>query len=397
MLKRTRGVFERPVDSGIWWTRYADASGRIRREKVGSKSSAVKIYVKRKAAVLEGKKLPENLRSVTRVSDLAPAFLRDYEMNRRKSYDSADRRLRKHILPFFGPLAADTVTTDDINRYVDNRKREGAENATINRELAALKRMFNIAHASQPPKVRQVPKFPRFKENAPRSGFVEDADYAKLIAAAEEPWLKTILAAAYTFGFRRSELLNMRVGQIDLVNRKISLVAGSTKNDEARTVKMTVEVYNLIIECVRGKKPNEYVFTRGQHEPVLDFRGSWYAVCTKAGLGKFARDEDNRSGWDGLIFHDLRRSAVRNMVRRAVPEKVAMMISGHKTRSVFDRYNIIDETDIEKATAKIEAGRDASRIGSDAAQATGTKTSTCEAEPVRIVTQHEVNYSSSII
>src|SRR6059058_2583093 len=110
MSKRTRGVFERPVGSGIWWVRYADASGRIRREKVGSKSSAIKVYLKRKAAVLEGKKLPENLRSVTRVSDLAPALLRDYEVNRRKSYDSAERRLRKHILPFFGPLMADAIT-----------------------------------------------------------------------------------------------------------------------------------------------------------------------------------------------------------------------------------------------------------------------------------------------
>jgi integrase len=114
---------------------------------------------------------------------------------------------------------------------------------------------------------------PRFKENAPRSGFVEDAEYAKLIGAAENSWFKAIPAMAYSFGFRRSELLKMKVAQIDVFNRKVTLEAGSTKNDEARTLKMTNEVYELLLQCVDGKKANDYVFTRGQNEPVLDFSG----------------------------------------------------------------------------------------------------------------------------
>jgi integrase len=93
--------------------------------------------------------------------------------------------------------------------------------------------------------------FPHLTENAPRQGFVEDQKYLKLAKHAEELWLRAILATAYAFGFRKSELLlSMRVRQIDLENRTIRLYPGTTKNNEARIVKMTAEVYGLLRERV---------------------------------------------------------------------------------------------------------------------------------------------------
>ncbi len=142
----------------------------------------------------------------------------------------------------------------------------------------------------------------------------------------------------------------MKVGQINLTQRSIRLAAGSTKSKEPRLVIMTKEVYELLSACVAGKKDEgDYVFTRGS-EPVLDFRGAWDALCVKAGC-------------PDVLFHDLRRSGVRNLVRAGVTERVAMTISGHKTRSVFDRYDICSESDLRNAVLLLE-------------NATDTKTST---------------------
>jgi integrase len=129
--------------------------------------------------------------------------------------------------------------------------------------------------------------------------------------------------------------------QVDLAARTIRLEPGTTKNSEGRTVVMTALVYQVLAQCIAGKKHDESVFTR-EGKPVGDFRKTWEKVCKAAGV-------------PDLLFHDLRRTAVRNMVRRGIAERVAMMISGHKTRSVFDRYNIVSEGDLRKAARKLEA------------------------------------------
>jgi Phage integrase family len=163
---------------------------------------------------------------------------------------------------------------------------------------------------------------------------------------------------------------------LDPLDRKITLNPGTTKNKEGRAVHMTQEVFELLYECVRGKNPEDVVFTRENKQPVRDFRDAWYSMCIGAGVGHLVcpscpQSVDGKfkcaqcgSEWkrdqlryDGLIFHDLRRSAVRNLVRSGVPERVAMAISGHKTRAVFDRYNIVSETDISEATQKLERRR----------------------------------------
>ncbi len=89
---------------------------------------------------------------------------------------------------------------------------------------------------------------------------------------------------------------------------------------------------------------------------MLDFSGAWQNRCVKGGSGKFTgKDKHGKNtGYEGQLFHDLHRSGVRNLVRVGVSEKVAMTISGHKTRDVFDRYNIVSESDMRKATELLE-------------------------------------------
>jgi integrase len=133
---------------------------------------------------------------------------------------------------------------------------------------------------------------------------------------------------------------------VDLDNGIVRLDAGETKNDEGRTVYLDKELQKVFQRQEDARKERTkiipYVFTNEAGTgPVKDFRGVWATACETAEIGK-------------RLFHDFRRTAVRNMVRAGIPERVAMMVSGHKTRSVFDRYNIVSDTDLRLASQKTE-------------------------------------------
>jgi integrase len=129
---------------------------------------------------------------------------------------------------------------------------------------------------------------------------------------------------------------------VDLLTNTGSLYSGETKNGDGRIVALTEECGLLLTELRKGKQAEDFLFTRNG-DPVKDFRGTWDALTKAAGL-------------PGLLLHDFRRSAVRNMIRRGLPQKTAREISGHKTDAVFSRYNIVSEADIQDAARKIEEG-----------------------------------------
>ncbi len=149
---------------------------------------------------------------------------------------------------------------------------------------------------------------------------------------------------AYKVGWRVSEIAGLTWNHVDLSNGIVRLETGETKNDEGRTVFLDDELNEIFSQQweirKQRKKLTSYVFPNGNGiNKIKDFRGSWKKACKDAGIGK-------------RHFHDFRRTAVRNMVRSGVPERVAMMISGHKTRSVFDRSNIVNDTDLKLAAQK---------------------------------------------
>jgi integrase len=277
-----------------------------------------------------------------RFEDLAQDFINDYRVNGKRSLDKAERSVR-HLQGFFGGMRSVEITTDKVRSYISERQDDGVSNGEINRELAALKRMFNLALQQTPPKVPQKPYIPMLKEGSPRGGFFEHDEFLALRAALPLE-LRPVVTFAYYTGWRKREVLGMTWDRVDLQVRTARLHPGTTKNDDGRIIYLDGELFATLAELKRQHPFGRWVFHR-HGEPIKDFRGAWDRACLEVGL-------------EGKVFHDFRRTAVRNMVRAGIPERVAQQISGHKTRAVFDRYHIVSDSDLREA-AKRQAQYDA--------------------------------------
>jgi len=340
--RRPKGcIYQRP-DSSVWWIKYS-LNGKSFRESTHSenKRKAVKLLDKRLGEIGTGAFIGPEVEKVT-VNEFADDYLRDYRINGKKSVEHAEFRWTKHLRPFFGIYRAVQVTSEAVARYIESRQNQKAANATINRELAALKRMFRLGLQATPPKVLRLPKIPRLREDNVRTGFLEDCQYRKLVEYCPELWFRSMVEVGRTYGWRVSEVRSMRVNQLDLLQRTIRLEPETTKNREGREVSMTEAVYALLRECAHGKAHEAFVFTRPNGKPIRNFRKLWANACAFADC-------------PGLLFHDLRRTAARNLRRAGVAEGLIMRIGGWKTRSVFERYNIITQTDIKDAMSKLQA------------------------------------------
>jgi integrase len=326
----------------VYWIKYY-RNGKPYRESTKSKkeADAKRLLKKREGEISQGK-LPGIYFDKIIFDNLAEDFLRDYRINQKKSLDKAERCVN-HLKKHFEAYPVPQITTPNIQTYIESRLEEGAANATINRELSALKRMLNIGARQTPPKVDRVPYIPMLKENNVRKGFFEHAEFVSLRAELPD-YLKGFITFAYKTGWRLSEVTGLTWNQVDRNQGIVWLESGETKNDEGRTVYLDDELqeifHNQWENRKRSRKLTPFVFPNMDGTSrISDFRGSWNKACKDAKIGK-------------RLFHDFRRTAVRNMVRAGIPERVAMMISGHKTRSVFERYNIVNDRDLQLAAKR---------------------------------------------
>ncbi|MDY6839576.1 MAG: site-specific integrase [Thermodesulfobacteriota bacterium] len=328
----------------VYWVKYYRNGKPYRESSKSHKEADAKRLLRKREGEISAGKLPGIYFDRVKFDELAEDFLRDYRINQKKSLDRAERSVKRLKATFKGDKVRD-ITSPRIGDFIEKRLKEGAANATVNRELSALKRLLNLGARQTPPKVDRVPYIPMLKENNVRKGFFEHGDFVALRKALPS-YLRGFVTFAYKTGWRVSEIRNLTWGQVDLKQGIVRLETGETKNDEARTVYLDDELRDVFKgqwkARKRRKKLTPHVFPgKDGHGTVKDFRGAWTKACDDAGIGK-------------RLFHDFRRTAVRNMVRSGVPERVAMMISGHKTRSVFDRYNIVNDTDLKLAARKQE-------------------------------------------
>jgi integrase len=311
------------------------------------------------------------------VAELYQGLERHYQVNGRRSLRSV--KLRWKHLKFFADYLAINITSKHLDNYIDARLKEGASNATINREFAALRTSFRLGQ------LPRVPKFPHLKENNARTGFIEQHQFERLVRETRELWLRLFLELAFTYGWRRAELLGLKVEQADLLTRSIRLAGMQTKNGRPREVAMTAVVYELVKQAVVDKNLSDPLLTRGR-KPVKDFRDCWQKLCAKVGVGKFTCRScektvtentcncgSRRFKYTGTTPHDFRRSAARQMRGAGIPESTIMSLAGWETAAMFRRYAIVDSSDIRTAVGKLEQARAENSHSFSHSQASGAQ------------------------
>jgi integrase len=319
-----------------WWIRYSH-HGHEFRESSGSDDERVAFkLLKQRLRQTGGTHFVGPAEERLKFDDLAEMLLTDYEVNGRRSLDKLNCRM-KHLSSYFGLVRAVDITADRVQHYVVERQQEGAKSATINRELAALKRAFALAVKAS--KLGYAPHIALLEEQNARQGFVDHDQFLPLREQLPEH-LRDPISFLYLSGWRVSEMRLLEWKDVDLSGRIVRLRPELSKNKRGRVLPLMGELAE-IIDRARAERRLDcpFVFHRSSR-PLKDFRSAWLAACKKAGLSP-------------LLVHDLRRTAVRNFVRAGISEKVAMELTGHKTRSVFDRYNIVSESDLRSAVDRV--------------------------------------------
>ena len=324
--------------SAVWWVQY-NHRGRTHRESSGSTSrtDAVKLLKRRLGEIGRGKLVGPNEERLT-YADLEAGYLTDYQVRGLRSAATARLRAR-HLRSFFGPDKALDITTDRIRAYQLHRRYESAETATVNRETAALARMFALA--TKAGRLSARPPFPaRLEERAPRQGFFEHTEYLAIRGHLPRDYAD-VLDFGYHSGWRRQEITRLTWVEVDLAGGVIRLDPVRSKTKTGRLLPLAPPLREVLGRRLAARRlDTSLVFHHNGGQPVGDWRKTWWRACKAAGL-------------PGKLFHDLRRTVARNLIRSGTAERVAMAVTGHKTRSIFDRYNIVSETDLKLATARL--------------------------------------------
>lgn len=297
-------------------------------------------------------------------SELLSHYVAHLKTQKKPAAYVIEKCVEANIRPFFGPIKVARLETAHFERYREMRTKT-VSNATVDHDFTYLKSALLLEYKKTPSRVVKVPHIPKSGEDNVRSGFLALDGYEKVLP--ELPLsLKCMFVVAYHIGNRKGALLELKWQQVDFKNGVIRFL----RLQNRKPVPLAAPIYGDMGDWLRRQK--QY---RDENFPRCEFVFFWYPIdceidptfkgghggrriepgsCIKSfyeSWGTAVKD----AGFPDLLFHDLRRSAVRNMVEEiGMSEKRAMEISGHKTRSCFDRYHIVPLADIQESGQKMD-------------------------------------------
>jgi len=277
------------------------------------------------------------------VNQLLNALEQDYKLRDKWTVKIAS--VVKPLVEHFGTWKAVEVTSDAVGKYIEDLREDGLQNSTINHRTQLLRQAFKVGMRNKV--VSAAPYIPRLSEvGNERQGFFETADFEAVVSHLPE-YLQDFARFGFLTGWRKGSITSLRWS--DVGEDVIYLRAENSKSRKPETMPIEGELLSIIerrrnaavLEGENGSKRfAEFVFHR-KGLPIGDCRKAWATACKAANV-------------DHRLFHDLRRTASRNMISAGVPQAVAMKITGHRTDSMFRRYAIVNEEQKREALAKTQ-------------------------------------------
>ena len=329
-----------------WYVEYV-VGGRTIREatKYGKRSDAIEFLKKRVSDGLTGKIVLSN--QVT-FDDLKNLIVNDYRNNGRKSLPHLEQVRLPKLADVFAGMKTIDITTAVVERYKSLRLKDGAAPATLNRELAALKRMYRLGlrHGL----VATMPYISLLTEHNVRKGFFELDQFREILKNLPTEY-HALFEIAYTTGWRiKSELLTRQWRHVELNGHGwLRLDPGEAKDATSgrefqftKWMREVLERQRKFVSQIERRKRIvvPWVFCRPDGGQIRSYYNTWQAACDAVGIQR--------------IPHDFRRTAVRNFERAGVPRTTAMAMVGHKTESIYRRYSIVDQAMLEVGASKLD-------------------------------------------
>lgn len=344
---RGDGRIFRRKNSALWWCSYYIRGKEIRESTGQTDEKKADNFRKRRlrevGADLIGAQTfttPKNQKLT--VHDLLESLTKDFELRGKLSPQNKSGLARSES--DFGHFLALGLTAEKIDAYVQDRLAQGDKPATINRVTQLVGQAYRLAIRRKD--LNAMPDIRHLSEAGnERKGFFSRAEFDRVYSHLPSE-LADFALFGYLTGWRKSEIASLTWSDVE--DSVIRLRGEHSKNREARSVVIAGELPTLIDRRKQARIASGVLTALVFHRdgaPIVEFRKSWASACKAAGVS-------------GKLFHDLRRTAVRNMVRSGVPQNVAMKISGHKTASMFRRYDIANEEDLRQAMESLERYRE---------------------------------------